>query len=511
MKQLWLKIFALALALTMLLSVTSCAPAGGPFGATDDSTGNAAKEETTAEETTTESPDGETTETADLTTETEATNVLSVPEKLNFKTEVSVLYWSDAEATEFSVEDISGNTLDDEVYWRNRHTSDYLGVTLKWMPMLANAENADRFVSAVQASYEASNRVYDMIASHPNSMAALSQKGLLADLSEIDNSYLNLTKAWWPTSIAENLSYKDALYFLTGSISTNALYAMNVVLCNETMLQTLNAENPMALVEKGEWTLSKFIEMASIGYADTDADGTKSKGDTFGFFCSDTQSLGQYYLGAGLLQVEKDENDLPVISGDCDAEKAANLLNTLRGFLAAENSFVYSDASMQECVDGRAFFAESDLHTWGKIVYTVETDYYLLPTPKYDESQKNYVTTLSRAFTLWGVMADATGEEQSVCSAVLETLAYYAKGTTAAVFEIVSRGCYCDCEENRLKGVMFNLLCDGITVDLARVFLPEGDVIDTFAALTVDGSGVITPAVLTTYKKALQERLAEKT
>ena len=212
-------------------------------------------------------------------------------------------------------------------------------------------------------------------------------------------------------------------------------------------------------------------------------------------------------MGAGLVQIEKDENDLPVASGDCETEKAANLINVLRGFLAAENSFVYSDASMRECIDGRAFFAESDLLAWKKVVNTFETDYYVLPTPKYDEAQKNYVTTLSCAFTLWGVMADATGEAQSVCSAVLETLAYYAKGTTAAVFEIVSRGCYCDCEENRLKDVTFNLLCDGITVDLARVLLLGEDMIETFAALVQEKDGVITASELTAYKQALQERL----
>ena len=285
MKQLWLKIFALALALTMLLSAVSCAMPDDTAESTTN--GSPAAEETT-----------DTTETADLTTETVDETALSVPDDLKLNDEISVLHWSDTVVDEFEIEEITGDSLCDEIYWRNQYTADHLEITFKWSSTKGNNSNKRNFVTVVENSYAAGDRAYDIIASYSRTMGLLSAQGLLADLAAIDNSYLDFDQPYWPSNLVENFAIDDSLYFISGDISTNLRFVMYGIFCNDNLRRTLKLESPLDIALAGEWTLSRFIEMAEGVYVDTDLDGKRSEEDTYGFDVASKLYLEQYYTAA---------------------------------------------------------------------------------------------------------------------------------------------------------------------------------------------------------------------
>ena len=473
MKQIYLKFLAFVVAALMLLSVVSCTTASGSLDGADTTVGN---EETTAEETTTESPDGETTENADLTTETVDETALSVPDDLKLNDEISVLHWSDTVVDEFEIEEITGDSLCDEIYWRNQYTADHLEITFKWSSTKGNNSNKRNFVTVVENSYEAGDRAYDIIASYSRTMGLLSAQGLLADLAAIDNSYLDFDQPYWPSNLVENFAIDDSLYFISGDISTNLRFVMYGIFCNDDLRRTLKLESPLDIALAGEWTLSRFIEMAEGVYVDTDLDGKRSEEDTYGFDVASKLYFEQYYTAADLDLIERDADGALVVSSDYTSQKAFDLVRQLKELLNSPGA----NNGNGETGGGTSFREERALFIHERMLY--ERNYLssysfisiMLPCPKYDMEQRDYVTAVSNLFTLWGVMGDASADDKASATAVLEVLGYYAhKCTSPAIEEILMPPHYHYHEDGIQQFRLYEMICSGIRFDLGRVFAPE--------------------------------------
>ena len=457
MKIHWMKALAFLLAIMMLFSVVACA-----------STGDG--EETTTSAETTGSDNGEN-NASDTTaggnqTETEEDIKHDVPADFKINDEVSILYWSDVEMAEFDVEDITGDTVGDEIYWRNKYTEDALGATLKWTGTPGNSGKIPEFTAFVQASYEANDRTYDIIAAYSRTMGVLSTKGYLADLNAIEDSYINVEKPWWPENLVQTVTIGESMYFISGDISTNTLYFMYGIFCNTDLQKNLNLEDPIALVNNGDWTVPKMIEMCDGVYADTDADGTKSVGDTYGFTAYYLHT-DMFYIGAGLKLIEKDEDEMLKISSDFSSQKTYDLFDMLQQFYYGPDCLVGNNCETI-FVEERTLFTHNRLYFADRKLKDATFAYTILPCPKYNSEQQKYLTCVGNPMTLWGIMVDVKAEEQTSYSAVLEVLAYYAyERTSPAIFEINYKSKYSETDEASL---MFDYIRNGVSHDLARIF-----------------------------------------
>ena len=454
----WTKVLALILAMMMLFSVVACASTGEG----DDTTASKV-DETTANNSNDTGNSDVTTGSGNTETEKVALGVTDV--KLN--EEVSILYWSDVEMAEFEVEDITGDTVGDEIYWRNKYTEDYLAVTFKWTGTPGNWGNRNAYASFVQASYEANDRTYDILAAYARTLGICSVKGYLADLNMIEDSYIDLEKPWWPQSLVDTVTIGDSMYFISGDISTNTLYFMYGIFCNMNMLNNLNLDDPHQLVMNDEWTLAKFMEMCSGVYSDTDADGTSSSGDTFGFVTHKLH-LDQFYVGAGLKLIERDEEDTLVVSPDYNSQKLYDLVDTIQQFIHSQDVYKNPNNSSAEFKEDRALFTHNRLYFADNHLKEVTFTYTILPCPKYDAEQETYLTVVGNPFSLWGIMSDVPAADQTKYTAVLEVLGYYGyERTSPAIFEINYKSKYSESDEASL---MFDYIRGGVYHDLGRIF-----------------------------------------
>ena len=450
------KLLALLLSALMLFSVVACASTGDGNETTVpvETTANQGNQGGDADET-----------TLGGGTEAEETVMHDVPADYKINDEVSVLYWSDVEMTEFEVEDITGDTVGDEIYWRNKYTEGALGITLKWYGTPGNNGNRNNFANFVQASYEASDRTYDIIASYSRTMGILSTKGYLADLNAIDGSFINTEKPWWPENLVQTVTIGDAMYFISGDISTNTLYFMYGIFCNTNMQKNLNLEDPITMVNNGSWTLPNWIAMCDNVYADTDADGAKTEGDTYGF-TSYYLHTDMFYIGSDLKLIEKDDVDMLVISPDFSSQKTYDLFDTLQEFY-----FGPDNLNTKNCdvifMEERALFTHNRLYFADRKLKDSTFVYTILPCPKYNEEQATYLTCVGNPMTLWGLMSDAKEEEKTAYSAVMEVMAYYAyKHTSPAIFEVNYKSKYSETDE---ASKMFDIIRSSVRHDLGRI------------------------------------------
>ena len=401
-----------------------------------------------------------------------------LPDELDYKGEtVSILGWEDVERPEFEIlEDETGvDMVKDAIYNRNLAVEDRMGVTLEWTMQRGNNSNRAAFANYVQNCYSGGT-FFDIIATYSRTAAMLCVDGLLQDINAIDDSYLNFEQPWWPKCMVETCSIDDSLFFISGDISTNILHFMYAIYYNMDLLETLNLEDPIAMVDNKTWTLDKLIEMTSNQYRDEDGDGKQSEKDFFGF---GTVYFGvdAFYTGSGLRLIEHTgDDDLIKISDDFFSEKTVNLVDKLGKWMTTNDCWVSrSGASVDfeaPFADGRMLFIQDRVyladnqHSSG--LNQVEWKYGLVPTPLYDEAQEEYVTVIGNPFTLYGIMSDCDEDALPMMTAVIECWGSEAyRLTTPALFETNMKYKYTDLD---VSAQMFDILRNTMSFDQGRIY-----------------------------------------
>ena len=137
------KCISLFLTLLMLLFATAaCAESGDSPDVTD-----------TVALTDSTSPE----ETEDPNVDADGYLLDTLPDNLNFDATVAIMYWSDVEHPEFTVDSLIGEIVNDAIYNRNLTVENRLGVTLNWIGTLGNYNNQKNFITQAQSSINPEN------------------------------------------------------------------------------------------------------------------------------------------------------------------------------------------------------------------------------------------------------------------------------------------------------------------------------------------------------------------
>ena len=204
----WTKALALFLLVMMILSAVACSTPNDGEETTAETTAS-------SQETTGSNNEGSGETESDTSKETlypvdkDGYQLDSLPETMNLNEEVCILFWSDVEMTEFEVEEATGHNVDDQVYWRNTDTEARLGIKFKWIGTPGNNNNRNSYADFLGASLEAGDRTYDIMSSYSRTTGICAAKGYLADLAAIDDSYIDLEKPWWPSSLIDTVTIGD--------------------------------------------------------------------------------------------------------------------------------------------------------------------------------------------------------------------------------------------------------------------------------------------------------------
>ncbi|MCQ2353940.1 MAG: extracellular solute-binding protein [Clostridia bacterium] len=465
----WLRILSAFAALLMVFSVISC-------GNTSNGDGT---------DTTVSTETDITDESGDETgkrTDAEGYELDDLPSGLNFNKNVRVLYWSDVERPEFEVleEELDGNIVTQAIYDRNNYTEDFLGVTLEWNGQEGNSKQRASFTQFVTNAVNGGDE-FDIIATYSRTSGMLATRGYLADLNAIDNSYINLEKPWWPSIMQDTFNIDGSLYFISGDISTNVLHFMYAIYYNVDLLNELGLEDPVKHVDEKTWTIGQLIDMTKDVYLDLDGVPGKSEGDQYGF-STIYYGLDAFYTGSGMTLVDPDPVDVLVISDDFASQKAVDLADKLGNWLDTPDCYVsrksaavnyyypFVDGTVVFC-QNRVYMADSAYGTKnGHNLNGVSWKYGIVPTPKYDLDQTDYITVVGNPFTLWSIMSNMNDEKNTVASAVIECLASQAfRETTPALFENNMKYRYTNGSDNKFAR-MFDILHNSLHFDLGRIF-----------------------------------------
>ena len=396
-----------------------------------------------------------------------------LPADLKYNDEIRILYWQNGELGkgEFDPDEKETETIQRAVYTRNVATEERLDVSLKWVGTNGTGQGQEpqNFVNTVVAAQSGGERDrFDLIAGYSQNMGTLAVQGLVLDLLT-SSKYLNLEKPWWPSSVTENLTVSDKLYFASGDISISFLAAIINVFVNKEYCATTNLYD---LVYNDEWTLETMLNMVKDQYFDGDGDDKKSHEDRFGVVVPWLSYLDGFFYGSNLITVDHDANGALHVSSGYVGEKADDLCEMLKGLFHQSNDgwLTNEAATVDDFAKGNAMMMVGTGSTIlvNDCMKDTSVDYAILPMPKYNENQKDYKTVVLNLFTLWSISAGCNQAQAERAGAVMECLASGGYRTVTPVL-------YDRCLKTRYAkdgdtGKMYDIIHAGTVLDPGRVF-----------------------------------------
>lgn len=345
--------------------------------------------------------------------------------------------WFDGE---MYAEDLTGEVVNDAVYDRDLSVEERLGVVIDYT--LESDTNA-----LINNNVQAGTDEFQIHVGSAVDTVQYGVKGnyynLLGDYPE----YLNLDQPWWSQYYTEQGSIMGCSFFATGDLFTSLTKLAFVTYANMQMVEDYGVENPYSMVREGTWTFDNVMSMASSVYVDKNGNGVKDVNDTFGYFIGGQIGLDVYWSAFDLSICTKDADGVPAFN--VDTEKMSAVLEKLLPYYT-DAEFVYTsvntgsdaeqDTVAQMLADDRMMFTPLRImHT--EQIREMESDYALLPLPKWDEQQTEYYTFVHDQYSVGGIPVSV--QDPSMVSAVMEALAAESyRYVTPAYYDLVLNGKY---------------------------------------------------------------------
>ena len=325
--------------------------------------------------------------------------------------------WGDWQNIDLVAETINGETINDAVFQRNTILEDKYGFFIE------EQKNID-VLGAARKSIGAGDEAFDAVIPLMADGVSLANSNLLYNFN--DFQYLDLDKSWWDQSVRSSFGILGKLYMMTGSISVNYDDATWVMMFNKKLHNDYGLEDIYEIVKSGKWTIDKFYSLTRGIYKDLDENSQKSNDDFYGFTTHEN-SVDGFFFGSGLNIVGKDSAGAPSLVMNSQKtvavlEKTVEVLHTSRDTYCLPGD---NWADIQRIFeDDRALFFGEVLQCVVRL-RQMNTDFGVVPFPKWDESQKDYISFVAPAAGMYCVPKTALDPDRT--GFILEAMAYWSK------------------------------------------------------------------------------------
>ena len=215
----------------------------------------------------------------------------------------------------------------------------------------------------------------------------------------------------WDQKVNDGVTWNGVLYGLTGDLGYSKLQGAMATYFNVGLLDKIGYTPKMLydMVENKQWTFEKLRTIVKDYYLDSDYNGKKSGGDTYGFVATSGNAHDVWLVQFGISITSQNEvtHELtPTLKNDANE----TIVKMLWSFYH-ENEGVFSHPGVEDYGDEYVFFQEnraamiiSHLTHASVFAHQLGTEAFgILPAPMQNEDQADYYTKLYDRFVTWGV------------------------------------------------------------------------------------------------------------
>lgn len=422
MKNRSIKTLCALLALLMVMSSLVVLTACGESVENPDVPSNGTTEQTVAEGTNEE-------------LETQRIPQYDLIEKEKFDREFVILGRSDM-LEEFEVEKYTGEILNDAVYDRNVVISEDFDIDLE----VIDGGDYTAVNNEVINQVSAGDDEYDVFIGHKVAFMNCAQTNYLYDLNDVDA--LNLSAVYWDQACRENLSLMGHNFMMTGDINPGSMLISACLVFNKDLNTELGKTAPYEMVDNGTWTLDTYLQEITGVTQDLNNDGIYSyKDDQFSTSIWRLDGAFSLFYGAGGMFVTINEDEEPELS--YSSEKVIDIYEKLYTIVITENAYYLEDVNdygtnYDVFSEGRALYCDVTLNKISSFFDDMEDPYGIVPVPKYDVAQDEYLSFVNGASPFM-MMAQSEKDPEFVGTILEAMAAYNYDNITPKMFEIVTK------------------------------------------------------------------------
>ncbi|MBQ7719723.1 MAG: hypothetical protein IJT56_03980 [Clostridia bacterium] len=426
-------------------------------------------------------------------TETTTARADSLPDGLDLGGVTITMLLREEKANEFYAEQ-TGDVMDTAVYDRDRAIEERFNCRIDYVLKPGLWASQNEFKGVIRSAVMAGDSAYDIVTGQSNIVQPLNIEGIFVNL--LDSKYLDLEKPYWLDSYTEGINLAGKVETVAGSFGVSSFYYGNVIYFNKPMLTNLGEEYPYEDALGGKWTLDKFLTLSEKATRDINGDSAIDEQDIIGYYTYNN-FVQPFFSSLGFEYTEKDADGRHVLMMPSEANiTAADRINE---FVHSDRCIVTAPTDHQEQDVVDAFMSDKCLFMGLGIdgaerLRDMQSDFGILPYPKYNEDQDRYYDTILRRYTVAAVPITAVSAENS--AVILEALGSI--GYTDIIpkyYEIALKGKYV---RDDASAQVLDLIRDSLWIEFVDIYYNDLAFSDFFADYAVNGK---TGTYASTYEK----------
>lgn len=402
-------------------------------------------------------------------TEAETKPYLDSLGEYNFNGEdFTVLCRKDTEY-EVSVDESTGDLVNDEIYKRNLEVSERFNVSIKTHAVEGNWPQRDGFIKTLTDEVAAGGGSFDLVLGYQAYMCSTGLAEYLNNFYDVPAIDLNAT--YYYHDIIDEITINNKLLYLVGDYTLTVWKHLFVYFFNKQIAADYKLPDLYQLVRDGAWTIDKLIELSANVYSDLNGNSKEDEDDLYGL-ATDYGNIADAYYSAF---------EIPITVIDAEGNRAIN--TDISKFDSAVNKladFIHNSPGVHsfKMVSTMTEFPLTDMFVGGRALFYpdmldyavrfrgLETDFGILPYPKWDEAQKLYRSQSWNGYNIIMVPKDAKNLEKT--GVMIEALnAASLKYVIPTYFDTALKLKFTRDEES---GEMLEIIRDGISYQFGYFF-----------------------------------------
>ena len=318
-------------------------------------------------------------------------------------------------------DEMEGTSLNDAMYESTLAVESRFHINIEEM-LYADFSNTPR------VSVEAGDTGIDLVRIRCTDATTWWSNNLLVTADDVPA--IDLSKPYWDKTVNESLTIAKQHYVALSAFDLCTYDLTFALMFNKSFISDYGFDSPYELVLNGEWTMDRMNGMMRAVSEDSDGNGIRDKEDRWGYVAHPKMAAPGFWIGADALSIEKDEDDVPHLS--IASEKFVAVWEKLIDLCYSENQYLGIDQSADIPPEAIRMFSENKAlfmdmsFFFAEELRTMESDFGIIPYPKYDAAQDHYATRLCY-YMPTVVPATKSGSGLERCGVMLEALAaaYY--------------------------------------------------------------------------------------
>ncbi len=353
----------------------------------------------------------------------------------------------------------TGEVVNDAVFEANNKVAERFNIVFEPIELAGNS------LDPVKAAVLAGDNAYEACGGHDITIGNLCLSGIFRDVNSLP--YLDYEKPWWPAYSVDSLTVAGHMVLISNYMSYWNLDSTRLFYVNKKLMQDYGFEMPYDAVREGKWTLDMLVSQIKDVYSDLNGNGERDKDDLYGWASPDDCYAMQESFG--ITPIKEDENGVLYI--DIANERNMNIINDIISALKnTDGGIVFEEFNTPRDI----FMAGNCLYLYRSLNFATtdlrvsDVEYGMVPVPKYDEIQENYISgSTDRPFAV-----PITVDNDEFIGVIIEAMSAEGyKTVRPAYFDIALKNKYAYDEDS---AEMLDIIGNTIVLDFSYIYSDYG-------------------------------------